>query len=81
MDMDPADLETAMPFDLAFLAMMIPHHQGAIRMAKEQLANGEDPELQDLAERIIAAQTKEIAQMREWKTEWYGSREPDLHGM
>ena len=72
MDMDPAELETAMPFDKAFLEMMIPHHEGAIRMAEAELADGKDAETQALAKAIIAAQRKEIAAMRAWLRDWYG---------
>lgn len=64
MDDDPAQLKTASPFDAAFLAMMIPHHQGALVMAKAELARGASTPLRALATAIIAGQTKEIAQMR-----------------
>lgn len=52
--------------DIDFVRGMIPHHQGAIDMAKILLAHGKDPELQKLGHEIIAAQTKEIAQMQAW---------------
>lgn len=65
MDDDPAALEDAEPFDKAFLAMMLPHHTGAIEMAKAELAKGKDPELKQLAQEIIDAQQREISQMRE----------------
>ncbi len=57
-------LETAKPFDPVFLEMMIPHHEGAIRMAKVELADGENEELMALAQSIIDAQTAEIEAMR-----------------
>ncbi len=50
--------------DADFLAMMIPHHQSALDMAKVELAHGKDAETRALAEQIIAAQEQEIAQMQ-----------------
>jgi uncharacterized protein (DUF305 family) len=46
--------------------MMIPHHQGAIDMAKVQLEHGKDPELHKLSGNIIKAQEGEIAFMKGW---------------
>ncbi|OYV44011.1 MAG: hypothetical protein B7Z75_05975 [Acidocella sp. 20-57-95] len=53
--------------DQDFVAMMIPHHQGAVDMAKTELKYGKDPELLALSREIIAAQDKEIAQMKRWQ--------------
>jgi uncharacterized protein (DUF305 family) len=52
--------------DRDFVLMMIPHHQGAIEMAKVELEHGADPAIRALAEAIIAAQEKEIADMQAW---------------
>ena len=52
--------------DVDFVKSMIPHHQGAIDMAKVELQYGKDPELRKMAEDIIAAQQKEIAEMEAW---------------
>ena len=55
--------------DVAFVLGMIPHHQGAIDMAETQLGWGGDAANRKLAEEIIAAQTHQIAVMREWLRE------------
>jgi Domain of unknown function (DUF305) len=54
--------------DADFLAGMIPHHQGAVDMAKVVIAHGKDPKIKALAQQIIAAQDIEIAQMKSWQT-------------
>ena len=76
MDDDPAMLRDAKPFDRAFIDMMIPHHQGAIRMARVEMDKGADPELKTLAEDIIDAQTREIEDMNAHRKEEFGSASP-----
>ncbi len=50
--------------DKDFITMMIPHHQGAIDMAKVELQYGTNPAMKKLAKAIIVAQEKEIAEMK-----------------
>ena len=58
-------------FDLRFINAMIPHHQGAIDMAQQALDKSDRPEIKELAQNIIDSQQQEIAQMEQWRKEWY----------
>ena len=76
MDMEMETLESARPFDREFIDMMVAHHQGAIRMAQIELAEGDDEATKSLANTIIEAQSREIDQLNEWRSEWYGAPSP-----
>jgi uncharacterized protein (DUF305 family) len=76
MDMDMDELDGARPFDRTFIDMMITHHQGAIRMARTELAKGTSAQLRKMARSIVAAQKREITQMNSWRKAWYGARSP-----
>jgi len=58
--------------DKDFVASMIPHHAGAVDMAKIELHDGKDPALKKLARDIVAAQDKEIAFMKQWQAKHGG---------
>ena len=65
--MKDMDVELTGNADRDFVAMMMPHHQGAVDMAEVELKYGRDPELKKLARDIVAAQRKEIASMQKWQ--------------
>lgn len=68
--LDIAALEQSDDFDRAFVEHMIPHHQMAVMMASMLSQGTTRPEMNELAQNIIAAQTKEINQMRQWYESW-----------
>ena len=72
-DMDMTELEaaTGAEFDRAFLRMMIPHHASAIVMAESVMMGGSRQEIGTLANEIIAAQSKEIGEMQEWREQFF----------
>jgi uncharacterized protein (DUF305 family) len=64
--------------DRAFIAAMIPHHRTAIEMARIQLQRGTDPAARAIARGVVAGQGREIARMRDWYREWWGTDPPKV---
>jgi uncharacterized protein (DUF305 family) len=63
------------PFDMAFIDAMVPHHREAIEMANAANARGlTQSDLRTIANDIITSQQREIDRMLEWRAEWFGSR-------
>jgi uncharacterized protein (DUF305 family) len=57
--------------EATFMSMMIPHHEGAVSMARLAVDRAVHPELKQLAEQIIADQSREIGQFNQWLAAWY----------
>lgn len=76
MSMDMHGFAEADPFDRAFIDGMIPHHEGAIAMANAELKSGGNSQLKEIAKAIITAQNKEIAEMKQWRADWYSGDAP-----
>ena len=68
---DPGELEDARPFDRAFIDAMLPHHRSAITMANVALKESDDQQIKEIARDIVDAQRREIAQMEQWREQWY----------
>ena len=66
MDNDMASAPMSGDADRDFAAMMMPHHQGAIEMAKLELRYGRDPVIRRLAQEILIDQQSEIDAMQLW---------------
>lgn len=62
--------KTGDAFDQAFIEMMIPHHQGAIDMARIVQKNAKHVEIKGMADDIISAQQGEIDMMKQWQKDW-----------
>lgn len=70
-----------MNIDARFIENMIPHHEGAIEMAEIALQRSKRSEIKSLAQGIIEAQTREIADMKRWYQDWYGEAPVSGSGM
>jgi len=70
MNMTKLNTASGNSFDIEFVNQMLPHHEGALVMAREALAKAEHSEIKILANQIIQDQEAEIKQMQAWKTEW-----------
>jgi len=77
MDMDMGALASANPFDRAFVDEMVPHHRGAVMMARMQLDRGQNPELRRIAQAIVDAQEREIRAMNAFRRERFGGPVPE----
>lgn len=72
--MDSAPNAANAPYDLQFLDTMIAHHQGAVDMANLAMTNTNNADLKKFSTQIIADQTKEIKQMKDWREKWFGGK-------
>lgn len=63
----------AVPFDRQFIDMMVPHHEGAIEMARIAEQRSQRPEVRQMAADILRTQAAEIEQMKAWRKAWFGS--------
>ncbi len=73
-------LRAAERFDRAFVDEMVPHHTGAVRMAKVVLKATVDDELRELAQGIVSTQEREIEEMNAFRTKEYGAPVPEEGG-
>lgn len=60
-------------FDIAYMSMMIDHHQGAVEMSEAVLKVSQDERIRTAAQAIISVQNSEIAQLTGWLKSWYGA--------
>src|SRR3989338_372909 len=74
--MMPGGFTASQNIDRHFIEEMIPHHEGAIAMAKLALERSKRPEMLSLADGIIEAQTREINDMKAWYEEWFDTAVP-----
>lgn len=70
MDMKKLESLSGNAFDKEFVRQMIPHHEGAVVMAKEAIQKSNKTEIKTLANQIIKDQEAEIKQMKDWLADW-----------
>jgi uncharacterized protein (DUF305 family) len=67
---DQAHIDLAVRYsgdsDIDFARLMEAHHRGAIAIARIELEHGKNPEMRELAVRLIASHEKEISQLQQW---------------
>lgn len=71
MDHGGPSMDAPVTSDLTYIDGMIVHHQGAINMAREALAQAESDNVKQLATQIINAQEAEVMQLNVWRESWY----------
>ena len=59
--------------DRMFIDEMVPHHEMALMMAEDALAKANTQELKSFAQKVKDDQAREIAQMKSWRKDWFGS--------
>lgn len=59
-------------YEKRFIDLIIPHHEGAIQMARNALQNANRPELKAMMKKALEDQQKEIEQLQAWREAWYG---------
>ena len=84
-DTEPGGMAMGTPaaaaeLDQLYIDMMIPHHASIIALSQAALPRLKDDRLRAIAENVIAAQTAEIAELRGYREQWYGSPEPQPMG-
>jgi uncharacterized protein (DUF305 family) len=62
--------DDSVSYDLRWIDAMISHHKAAITMAQEALTKAEHPDIKNIAQAIIDAQTAEITQLEAWRDQW-----------
>lgn len=73
MDMGKLQAASGHEFDMMFLDMIIPHHQGAIDMSQDALKKASHQEIKTFARQTASKQQKEKAQLARWKSAWAGA--------
>lgn len=77
--MQSAPNAAAQAFDLQFLDTMIAHHAGAVEMAKVAEMKTQNADLKTFAAKIVADQTREIAEMKKWREQWFAGKPSALN--